>query len=381
MKKQILLLVMALFAISMSNAYGQITCPVPRAIDPTCLPNDALHPLPGVLYNYTINVPTPVGAKEYIWFVTQDKKFIDPATGLTSNRELTSGDFLAAVGAGYNDPAAAGVTLELTWKSFTYDPAKPVFVVVQVKSTVAGSCSPNNLKVYKIMPVFAFTLDIANVQSKATAAYETNTSRCISPIVSADYDVATDGVLYDFGTDTLFYVVTAANFSTSWRPSLQIDAINPLETVVSVDWFRPTDAALATPKPMPLVSGNLYTATDPVLALDASGTVSIAGECILIRVVIDHTTATTQYEGIVDELIIVAVDGKTDLAAVLPAVPRGDIHFSSLVGGATAAADCGKEDDFRNDVATQTLVARPDIQSATPAVPGPGNSPFLPVKP
>jgi hypothetical protein len=44
------------------------------------------------------------------------------------------------------------------------------------------------------------------------------------------------------------------------------------------------------------------------------------------------------------------------------------------------AADCGKEDDFRNDKATQVLKARPDIQSATPANPGPGNIPFLQVK-
>jgi hypothetical protein len=377
MKKQILILVMALLAISMSNAYGQITCPVPRAIDPTCLSNDALHPLPGVLYNYTINVPTPAGAKEYIWFVTQDKKFIDPATGLTSSRETTSGDFLAAVGTGYNDPANSGPALELTWKSFTYDPAKPVFVVIQVKSTEPGSCSPNNLKVYKIMPVFAFTLDIANVQSKTTAPYETNTSRCISPVISAEYDeTSPEGVKYDFGTDTLFYVVTAANFTTSWLPSLQINAINPLETVVSVDWFRPSDVTLGTPEPMPLVSGNLYTATNPVAALDATGTVSTAGECILIRVVIDHTTATTQYEGIADETITVAVDGKTDLAS---ATPKGDLHFSSTVG---TAADCGKEDGFNNDIATQILVARPDIQSTTPGVaPNPNPGTFLPIKP
>ena len=377
MKKQIFILVLAIFTINFSSAYGQVVCPAPRAVDPTCLANDALHPIAGNPYNYIISVPTPAGTKEFTWLVTQDKNFIVAPGTLTATREAVGGNFLAATGSGYNDPATGTASLSLTWKSFTYDAANPVFVVIQVKNTdiAAGACLTNNLKVFKIQPVNAFTLDIANVGADKTTVspYETNINRCISPIVSATYDAtAPEGVLYDFGVDYLYYVVTAANFSTSWLPSLQITAIDTKETVTAVEWFRPTDTAFATAGAMTL-TGSTYTAAAPVPVLDASGTVGSAGECIVIRVTIDHTNGANQYEGLTNETNTVAVDGKTQLAATTPV---GDIHFSKTVG---TAADCGLEDGFRNDIATQILLARPDIQSTTPASTG-GNSPFLQVK-
>ena len=371
MKKQIFIFVLAIFAISFSSAYGQISCPVPRAVDATCLPNDALHPIPGSPYNYVVNVPTPAGTKEYTWLVTQDPKFMVAPGTLTTAVETTAGTFLAATGTGYNDPITGAATLSLTWKAFTIDVAKPVFVVIQVKNTAVGGCPSNNLKVFKILPVNAFTLDIANVGADKTtvAAYETSINRCISPVVSATYDAtAPEGVLYDYGVDYLYYVVTAANFSTSWKPSLKITVIDAKETVTAVEWFRPTDAAFATAEAMPLVAG-VYTATNPVTALATSGTVGTAGECIVIRVTIDHTNGANQYQGLTDETITVAVDGKTQLAST----PVGDVHFSKTVGN---AADCGIEDGFNNDIATQVLLARPDITA--PTMPAPG---MLPVKP
>lgn len=372
MKKQIFLLVMALLALNLPNAFGQVLCPAPRAVDVTCLKNDAIHPMPGTAYDYAINVPTPTGTKAYTWFVTQDKNFIVAPGTLTTDRETTAGSFLAATGTGYNDPATGGSTLSLTWKSFVYDAAKPVFVVIQVRSTVTGDCTPNNLKVFKIEPINAFTLDIANVGSDKTtvSAYEASINRCISDIVSAAFDAtAPEGVKYDFGVDYLYYVVTAANFSTSWRPSLQLAGLDAKETVTAVEWFRPTDTGFATPEAMPLAAGT-YTATNPVLALDASGTVGVNGECIVIRVTVDHTNGTNQYEGIADETITAAVDGKTQLAL---ASPLGDIHHSSTVP--VGNTDCGKEDGFKYDTAIQVLKARPDIQSAAPAT-----TPLLPVK-
>ena len=366
MKKQLFVLIMAIFAISFSSVYGQVTCPAPRAIDPTCLTADALHPSPGTAYSYQVDVPTPPGTKEYTWFVTQDKNFI-AGGNLTLAREIAGGTFLAATGVGYNNPATGTNTLSLTWKSFVYDPANPVFVIISVKNT--AGCNPNNIKVYKIMPVNAFTLDIANVgaDKQTVSPYETSINRCLSKVISSTYDPVDDKVKMDFGADTLYYVVTAANFSTSWKPSLKVTAIDPLETVTSVQWFRPTDAAFATPEAMPL-SGTEYIATNPVLALDPSGSVGTAGECIVIRVIVDHTNGANLYEGLTDETVTVAVDGKTQL---LLATPLGDVHFSKAVG---VAADCGLEDGYRNDLATQVLKARPAINAVTP-------TPFLLTKP
>ena len=375
MKKQIFILTVALFAIGMSKAFGQltaaVTCPVPRTIDVTCLPSDALHPIPGTPYDYTVVVPTPAGTKAYTWFVTQDPNFI-AAGVLTANRETSPGVHIAASGTGYNNPATGAATLSLTWKSFVPDPALPVFVVINVTNQApAPGCLSMNMKVFKIDPVNAFTLDIANVgpAGGAPSAYETSIDRCIHDIVSATYDATAGGVVYDFGVDYLYYVVTAANFSTSWLPSVNVPAIDAKETVTAVEWFRPTDNAFATPGAFTDAAGT-WTANAAVPVLDPSGTVGAAGECIVIRVTVDHTNGANNYQGLTDETVTVAVDGKTQLAL---ATPLGDIHFSKTVG---TAADCGLEDGFRNDVATQIIKPRPDITA--PAMPAPGLLPVLP---
>jgi len=369
MKKQLVILIAAIFAVSFTTAFGQVISPNPRVVDIVCLGADALHPMAGTPYSYEVNVPTPAGTKEYTWFVTQDKNFIT-AGALTSNIQTTAGSFLAVTGAGYNNAATGSTTLSLTWKSFVYDPAMPVFVVIQVKSTVAGQCSPNNLKVFKIQPVNSFTLDVANVGVDKTTVspYSTTIDLCLSNMVSSFYDVADDKVKTDFGVDYLYFVVTAANFSISWRPSVQLSGIAAGETVTAVEWFRPTDAAFATAEAMPLV-GAEYVATNPVLALNPSGTVGTAGEGIVIRVTVDHTNGASIYEGIADETITLAIDGKTLLAS---ATPLGDVHFSSTIPAANAL--CGKEDGYLYDMATQVLKARPDIQAVTP-------TPFAPIKP
>jgi hypothetical protein len=370
MKKQLVILIVAFIAISLTSAYAQVTAPSPRVVDITCLPSDALHPMAGTPYTYEVNVPTPAGTKEYTWFVTQDKNFIT-AGALTANRQTTAGSFLAVTGAGYNNPATGGTTLSLTWKSFVYDPLNPVFVVIQVKSTVAGECSPNNLKVFKIQPVNAFTLDVANVGADKTTVspYSVTINRCLSDMVSSFYDVTDDQVKTDYGVDYLYFVVTAANYTTSWRPSVQLSGIAAGETVTAVEWFRPTDATFATPEAMPL-SGTEYIATNPVLVLDPTGTVGAAGEGIVIRVTIDHTDAANIYEGLTDETITLAVDGKTMLSSP---TPLGDVHFSSTVP--VANAFCGLEDGYQFDMATQVLKARPDVQAVAPS------APFLPIKP
>jgi hypothetical protein len=122
---------------------------------------------------------------------------------------------------------------------------------------------------------------------------------------------------------------------------------------------------------MPLAAGT-YTSTDPVLALDPTGTVGSAGECILYRVTIDHTNvaAGLQYQGLTDEVITLATDGVTQLAL---ASPLPDVHYSSTLP--VPNSNCGLADGFLFDKTDQTLKARPDITA--PAMPAPG---LLPVK-
>lgn len=374
MKKQIITLIVAMIAIGFSTAYGQVTCPIPRPVDILCLPSDALHPIAGRPYDYTVVVPTPPGTKQYTWFVTQDQAFI--AAGiLTANRETVPGLHIAASGVGYNDPLTGLPTLSLTWKGFIPDPLLPVFVVIHVQNTAStpDACVTMNMKVFKILPVNAFTLDIANVNALGVASpLETAIDRCIHDIVTATYDAAApEGVIYDFGVDYLYYVVTAANFTDSWRPSVQLAGVDAQETVTAVEWARPNDFAFASPNAMPLTAGT-YISTNPVLALDPSGTVGLLGECILIRVTIDHSNGVGfQYQGLADETITLAVDGVTAIT-VVPPLP--DVHYSSTLPVANAL--CGLADGFLYDLAVQTIKPRPDITA--PTMPAPG---LLPVKP
>jgi hypothetical protein len=374
MKKQILLLIVALIAISFSTAYGQSLAP--RAI--TCLTSDALHPVAGQPYNYVVDVPNPAGTKEYTWFVTQDQHFIN-AGFLTASRETILGNLLAATGTGYNDVSNGSNTLSLTWKSFAYDPTAPVFVVIQVKNDAGGgACVTQNMKVYKIQPQNAFTLDIANLQSAATpnlagtlvAGYGANLDKCIHDIVDAAYDAnAPEGVIYDYGTDYMFYEVVAANFTGSWKPSFTLTGVDPNETV-TVEWA--TDKVFTTPHALTLAAG-VWSSADVYTAVAAGGAVGPLGESIFVRVTLDHST-TTNYQGLADEAVVLAVDGLTNLSAI-PAQQLGDIHYEA--GATLPAQACPWVDAFANDIATQTLKPRPTINAGA-TMPTPG---LLPVKP
>jgi len=362
MKKQFFLVVMAVFAVSITSVYGQLA---PRAI--TCLSADALHPIAGTPYTYEVTVPTPPGTKTYLWRVTQDQQFIVNKILVATPEIPGTSAFLAAAGANYNVGTVDGNSISLTWNSFTYDPANPVFVIINVVND-NGTCSPNNMKVYKIQPINAFTLDIANLDRNQVLqpGYGTNIDRCISDIVSADYDpTAPEGVIYDFGADTLYYEVVAANWSDAWLPSLTITGYDPEETIAEVVWS--TTSNFATTHAMNLAAG-VYTSVDNVVPSTGT-TVGAAGESIFIRIIIDHSNGANNYEGLTAEQIAVAVDGITLLTAT---PPLGDVHHDN--GPNTPPCPTPVVDGFANDIAYQTITPRPDVQAVTP-------TPFLPVKP
>lgn len=384
MKKQIFILVMALFAIGITNSYGQLA---PRPV--TCLTSDALHPVAGTPYTYEIEVPTPVGAKTYNWLVTQDEQFV--ALGiLTTAIEQTTGTILAATGVGYNNTTTGTPSISITWKSFVYNPLNPIFVVIQVENTSSGAdaCVTDNIKVYRIEPQNAFTLDIDNRNAlmaphtpgvAATGAdYGDNLDRCIHDVVDAKYDATSpEGVLYDFGTDYLYYEVVAANWSASWRPAFKLSGVDPKETITveifSDEAYTTLITAMTGPANSTAITDVLdYTMTGTVPARDASGNVGGTGESIYVRVTLDHSNALLTYQGLTDEVITLAVDGITNLAAAV-ADQIGDIH---TVAGPTAAPVCPWVDLFVNDIAQQTVKPRPTINDIDPVAPA-----LLPVKP
>jgi hypothetical protein len=373
MKKQILILVLAIFAIGFSStAFAQF---VPRPI--TCLSADALHPIAGQPYDYTISVPTPIGDKTVLWMATQSTTFITNEAVVAAAEVAGVSAYLAANGANYNIATTDLFTMSLTWKSFTYDPAAPVFVLVNVVNA-DGTCSPNNLKIWRIEPINAFTLDIDNrlmdnAGDHTPEDYGDDYERCRSSIASAAYNFTTEGVTYDFGRDSLFFQVVAANWSGAWKPSFTIAGVDANQTIVRVMW----SSTVAFPAPT-AGSDNLCTlnGSDEWVANGlvipsggATGSVGSAGEIIYVKVVIAHNNV----EGIAPQQITVATDGElfyiddpTATPLTYTAAGVYDVHHDN--GTATPPDPCDPlvEDGFTNDLAIQTLLPRPSIQPGTP---------------
>lgn len=365
MKKQILVLLtifLATVSVTLAqapNLGGAATCPAPTPINTTCIAADALHPIPGTPYDYEVNVPTPTGTKYYDWFVTQDMNFITTSS-LTGAIEANNGTgaHIQATGTGYNDPGTPPTpgsgtnTINITWKSFVHDATAPVFLVIYVKNE--DGCTTDNIQVYIIEPRHAFTLDIANIGIDGSAQANLY-GTCVSPIFGAQYNVGTGEIEMDYGVNYIFFIVNAANYTESWLPSFQIGGagIAGTRVVTAVDWAYPADAQTGTWQNMTGDgTGTNWTTTTEVVEAQVGTTVGSTGECIIVRVTVDNNKAET----ITDAVVSLAVDG----VMLNPATndysnaSLGDIHY----------ADC-TIDGFTNDVISQTLTARPDIQDAT----------------
>ena len=366
MKKQILILVLV-FVAGITTAFGQF---VPREV--TCLTGDALNPIPGNPYEYSINVPPPPTGTwdglHYQWFVTQSQTFINnfnfeaiPEADGGAFMDVTGGSAYMAIYPDNDPPTLPNI--EITWKSFVYDDTQPIFVGILVVGE-NGVCNPNNLKIYRIEPQHAFTLDIANVQGPdILPGYGDNVDNCISDVMGATYNATLNAVEYDFGIDTLYYAVTAANWSGQWELSVQLAGLQVGQTA-DIHWgyaYDFTDPSVGFENLVVASAAADGNWTSAVLVVPQGGSSSVggAGEIIYIRLILHHGT---QFEGITNTQYTLAVNGNLhDGTAPIPAF--ADIHYET----------CAQV--MFDDIAYQTLLARPEIVNTTPG------GTFLPIAP
>ena len=379
MKKQIFILSMFTLAMLFAGVrvYGQdkpnlggtapIVCLKPTEI--SCIDADeGLNPIPGTEYEYTVDVPSPSnGVFTYHWFVTTDKNFIDDGV-LTVNREAIGEAHVAAAGPGYNDPLTGTNTVKITWKSFQHDPANPVFLVIYVENTV--TCKTDNIEAYIIEPQHSFILEIANIDNVG-GSQDPNYATCVSPIESATASLnGTDYELdMNYGTNYLFYIVSAANYTNSWMPEFRVtgDGIGGAGTrTVEVDWAYPDDSRSDNWVNL-AESDGIWSSTTPVEAQGGT-TVGEDGECIIVRVTVNNNREET----IADALITLAVDGimfdENDATGDgYSTAALGDLHHEAI------GTECPVTDGFTNDEVTQILSPRPNINSVPPTP-----DPFIP---
>lgn len=398
MKKQILILTVFVAAIlGGMNAFGQsiiadgdpnpyqvsiasdgtVVCPPVVVLD--CADGatlGALHPQAGVTYEYNVTTSTPTtdgtDGDRIHWFVITDGGTGDPINVITAINNLDAnlppddlgdgnGSYIAGVTETgvYNTPTQRDNSINISWKPFDGIGT----VVLLVAYVVDESGCTDNIEVYRIMPVFNFTLDIAALADDGSI--HTTNEECVSPVESAVYNAGTgvgDGnFVVDYGENWVFFGVTAANFSHSWQPVFDITYSGT--PVPEASWAYSADAKSTDPAVWHTIAAD-GTSTDPVLHTGTELGVSVgadegSGECIVVRVRIDHDTEENPEP--TTQTLHFGVNGTMYDAGL--AVYTTDAYDD--LGEATATDGPCVQVDF-DDNMDYLLTPRPSVTTATP---------------
>ncbi len=296
--------------------------------------DDALNPIAGKPYNYVVTTTAAAGSPVK-WWATQETSFLnaDGTVNLTNvlyqNADTETYD-------GSTDPSFS-VTWTTAQLAATDYNVTPTFVAAMITD-----CS-NNLKVYQINPVNGFTVDIKPAPSDfAASTYTDALTQCFASVASVKW--TTSGMEYDYGKNTLYYEIVAANFTSEWTPTFQIDGLQTGQSA-ELKWSYVTDIANNTEETITLTEGTSKAATKTV-AVDAA-TSTTNGVSIYVAITVSHTT----YEGLSDTPITLSVTGKDS-------ADNPDQEFKSGAWGNALLTDA------TNNV-IQTLTKRPTITAGT----------------
>jgi hypothetical protein len=280
------------------------------------------------------------------WYATKSTTFT--TGGVRVATEIPADGVAIAAGAtNYRTLAGAPTTptqTQVTWTTAGLAgvgyPASPLFMVIEY----AGPTCANNMKVMKIQPVNAFTLDITNLDHAAgtTLPYGTAESQCVDIVRSSVYDAAADNITIDYGADTLFFEVIAANFTGTYTTQFQVTGVQGTQTF-DLDWgyVRGTyDQVVVAGQ-----ASGTYTSGDVTVATAATNTE--LGVSIYARVIVHNHG----FETLAATPISVAVEGH-------------DANLNPDVLPATCAPGAGFE-----DLALQTVNPRPAVTPGTPMLP------------
>ncbi len=309
------------------NLGTAVTCPGIQPLD--CTTNaDPLHPVPGVAYDYQVEV-TPQGG-QFNWFVTTDPNFM--ANGaITSNIEQAGGNIVLATGTGYNDPTSTNATQSITWKAEP-EAGKDLFLVLHY--TDATNCNADNLKVYKIEMRNNFAIDVYTVAAATSATTlgdnASTESVCSPKMQSAKYE--NGEVVYDYGITYLYYVIAAGNFVKDWDLQFKLETTLDPKQTVAVDWSENGTA-----------DWNPLTENSGVYSTKVTGEDGFnENDCIVVRVAITNST----YEVLTDQTVKLLADATSN--------GKNDVK-----------SDCsGDAADFEKQ-AMQTITARPTVTNQT----------------
>ena len=336
MKKHFLFSTM--FALTTALSYGQATTATTgTAPTPVTCTDDALHPIIGKEYTYKAT-GTPTGGTYHI-FATNKTNFIATNGDLDTAGAYTTGNQITTTDANYNVGTNNNGEAKLSWSSAA---ANPSFVVVQYKQN--GTCTTDNLKVYKIVPKNAFTIELHNMEKDArnnlTTKVNTNVDVCSGAVKEATYDTGNDKMKYNYGSQSFFYELVAANYDNkTFEAKFKLSGLDTNQSA-KLKWG--VDKAAINNDLGDIISGGAEVSV--TVNADASVNPS-AGVSIYLELVVENGS----YEGTSPSNITLSADATTG---------TGTNKIKDV------KADCTEEDDFA-DKAIQVLKARPTISPDT----------------
>jgi len=316
MKKQILILAMFTLAIfaSSTKAFAQ-TGPVhvsePRELN--CADTLPLHPRAGMEYTYEVSNPSGDPVITYTWWTTKNPNFIDLANSnlsadTTYMLNVLPGELLSTgTPYGYGTGADSAMTITwtpeilaateyhadtLNWQTASSAAPTPTFVAV----LGTGDCT-NNLEVWEIDPAPSFTVDIMNINpdDNTSVGYDSTVYQCTDEVQSAFYNPASDSLVMDYGADTLYFEVIAANYVKNWTPNFVVESGIVENQTADIGWYPSFADAQAGTSPLDAVVTGLTNAdlgdtlaTANYLSQDVSVTDVSQGVSIFVKVVIHN---------------------------------------------------------------------------------------------
>jgi len=289
MKKQLLLLVLAVFA-GYSSLFGQTPCA-----------DGPLAPSAGTPYNYsaTISGAGYDGTGPFTWYVTKD---VDLINGVVVPNN--GGEIIASGAGAYNAPIGGANSITIEWTSQAIANNVPYYLVIKYSQTNSGtnpSCSAMNMKVWQIVPINKFLLAV----NSFAGTIGMDGVYCSADVTSA---IVTPGanptVAYVYGVNNIYAEITASKYTGAWTPSFKIAGLDAIQTIASVTWDTDPNGTFANTTTPGSGPGEYVSTTNATAAYDGSLK-------IYVKVAINNNS----FENLAGLTVNIAVDG------VIPSTP------------------------------------------------------------
>lgn len=314
----------------------------------TCADDDEIHPLPGKEYTYTVGTDGVTDIATVHWFVVNATATPNILSGgynfatVSAIAEANGGTSLFLLNAeSHYNTQSANPSIKISWQAFNASTTDILLVAY-----VEGDNCADNIEAWKIEPSFSFALDIAGLMPNGTLPASGNANECVSDIHSASYDGSE--LTMDYGFNYVFFTVTATNFVHSWMPELTAVVNGSSSTVSSIEWAYQANAQ---------TTGAWNSSTTAVVAQNSLNAVGDAGECIIVRVLVDHNNV----ENDTPSSVTLTVNGV--MYDVTAANYTNTVAYSDLDNPETAGDPC-RVGSF--DVATYDITPRPSVIPVNP---------------